>query len=87
MLNRNSSRAGLVEVHVQQTGIPNAGGESTGLSVSREISGQRIVHEPRSSAQRYVSVLDWEVPSGAIPMGWEGEELTIAFRNHLCIDT
>src|ERR1044072_1185774 len=55
MLNRNSSRASLIEVHVHQTGIANAGGKSPCLSVSGEIAGQRIVHEPRSGAQRYVS--------------------------------
>ena len=55
MLNRNSARAGLVEVHVNQTGVPNARGKGPCLSVSRKIAGERIVHEPRPGAQRYVT--------------------------------
>jgi len=55
MLNRNSARAGLIEVHVDQARVPNASGKSACLSVSREIAGQRIVHEPRAGAQSYVT--------------------------------
>jgi hypothetical protein len=54
MLNRNSSRASLIEVHVHQAGLSDTGGISACLSVSREIACQRIAHEPRAGAQRYI---------------------------------
>ena len=54
MLNGDRSRAGLVEVHVNQTGFPNARRKSACLPVSREIADQRIVHKPGAGAERYV---------------------------------
>ena len=75
MLNRNSSRAGLIKVHVHKTGIPNARGISACLSVSGEIASQRIVQVPRPGAQRYVSGR-----VGRLAAGFE----SFAKRGHRC---